>query len=71
MKYGFIQAQQKAYPVTALCKVMQVSRSAYYAWAKRPEATGKDKERQRLEQRAAQIFADSRHTYGSRRLSRE
>ena len=71
MKYGFIQAQQKAYPVTALCSVMQVSRSAYYDWAKRPEATGKDKERQRLEQRAAQIFEDSRRTYGSRRLSRE
>jgi len=70
VKYGFIQAQQKAYPVTALCKVMQVSRSAYYAWAKRPEATGKDKERQRLEQRAAQIFEESKCTYGSRRLSR-
>lgn len=71
MRYGFIQEQQKAYPVTVLCDVMQVGRSAYYAWAKRPGATGKHKERQRLEQRAAQIFEDSRRTYGSRRLSRE
>jgi transposase InsO family protein len=71
VKYGFIQGQQKAYPVTALCSVMQVSRSAYYAWAKRPGATAKDQERQQMEQRAAQIFADSRRTYGSRRLSRE
>ena len=50
---------------------MQVGRSAYYAWAKRPGATGKDKERQRLEQCATRIFEDSRRTYGSRRLSRE
>jgi len=69
VKYGFIRGQQKAYPVTVLCEVMQVSRSAYYAWAKRPEAT--DQERQRLEQRAARIFEDSRRTYGSRRLSDE
>lgn len=71
MKYGFIQEQQKAYPVTVLCSVMQVGRSAYYAWAKRPGATAKDRERQPMEQRAAQIFEESRRTYGSRRLSRE
>ena len=71
MKYGSVQEQQKAYPVTVLCSVMQAGRSAYYAWAKRPEATAKDQERQQMEQRAAQIFADSRRTYGSRRLSRE
>ena len=71
MKYGFIREQQKAYPVTALCSVMQVSRSAYYAWAKRPGATAKDEEKQRLEQCAARIFEDSRRTYGTRRLSRE
>jgi transposase InsO family protein len=71
VKYGFIQEQQKAYPVTVLCSVMQVGRSAYYAWAKRPEATAKDQQRQRMEQCAARIFEDSRRTYGSRRLSRE
>ena len=54
-----------------LCDVMQVSRSAYYAWAKRPETTDKDRERQQVEQRAAQIFEDSRRTFGSRRLSHE
>jgi putative transposase len=71
VKYGFIRGQQKAYPITVLCDVMQVSRSAYYAWAKRPETTDKDRERQRVEQRAAQIFEGSRRTFGTRRLSRE
>jgi putative transposase len=71
VKYGFIRGQQKAYPITVLCEVMQVGRSAYYAWVKRPEATGKERERQQVEQRAAQIFEDSRRTFGTRRLSRE
>ena len=71
MKYGFIREQQKAYPITVLCKVMQVSRSAYYEWAKRPETTDKDRERQQVGQRAMQIFEGSRRTYGSRRLSGE
>ena len=71
MKYGFIQEQQKAYPITVLCDVMQVGRSAYYAWAKRPGATAKGQARQRMEQCAARIFEDSKRTYGSRRLSRE
>ena len=44
MKYGFIQEPQKAYPATVLCSVMQVGRTPH-AWAKRPEATGKDRER--------------------------
>lgn len=71
MRYGFIQAQQKAHPITVLCDVMQVGRSAYYAWAKRSKATAKDLERQRLEPCAAKIFEESRRTYGTRRLSRE
>ena len=29
MKYGFIREQQKTYPVTSLCRVMQVSTSTY------------------------------------------
>ena len=30
MKYNFIAMQQSGFPVTALCRVMQVSTSAYY-----------------------------------------
>lgn len=68
MRYGFIREQQKAYPITVLCSVMQVSTSAYYAWARQPEATAKAKAGQALEQRVAQIFEDSKQTYGSRRV---
>ena len=30
MRFGFIRQQMKAYPVTVLCKVMEVSRSGFY-----------------------------------------
>lgn len=71
MKCGFIRGQQKAYPIAVLCEVMQVSRSACYAWAKRPETADKDREMQQVGHQATRIFEDSRRTYGSKCLSRE
>jgi transposase InsO family protein len=71
VRYGFIREQQKAYPITVLCAAMQVSTSAYYAWAKQPEATGQAKESLAFERRVARIFEDSRQTYGSRRIADE
>jgi putative transposase len=69
VKYGFIQEQEKTYPVAVLCRVMQVSTSAYYAWVRRPEDTDNSVKRKQLEQQAEKIFAESKHSYGSRRLS--
>jgi len=71
VRYGFIREQQKAYPVTVLCAVMRVSTSAYYAWAKRPEAAGQAKEAEQFERRVVQIFEDSKQAYGSRRIADE
>ena len=68
MRYGFIRVQQKAYPVSVLCAIMQVSKSAYYAWAKRPEAAAQSKEAGPFEQRVVPIFDDSKKTDGSRRV---
>jgi transposase InsO family protein len=71
VRYGLIREQQKAYPVTVLCSVMQVSTRAYYAWARPPEAAGQAKESQAFGQRVRQVFEDSRQTYGSRRIAAE
>jgi len=30
LRYDFIRQEKKAYPVTILCKVMEVSRSGFY-----------------------------------------
>jgi len=56
MNYGFIREQQKTYPVTVLCRVMQVSTRAYYAWTKQPETTEKTKDNEKLETKIRQIF---------------
>jgi putative transposase len=36
MKFGFIRAQKAFFPVTALCRLLQVTRQGYYAFEKRP-----------------------------------
>lgn len=40
MKYGFIQAHAYEHRGTRLCQVLQVSRSGFYAWQRRPENHG-------------------------------
>ncbi len=55
------------FPVKALCRVMKVSRSAYYAWLKRP-AKVITAERLHLYRRAKAIFAQSRNSLGYREL---
>jgi hypothetical protein len=62
-----IREQQKTYPDTVLCKVMEVS--AYYAWVKTPEHTDKTRQKAVLEAKARQLFDDHKQTYGYRRLS--
>ena len=34
-RYRFIHAERANSPVTLLCRVLAVARSAYYAWARR------------------------------------
>ena len=69
IKYGFIREQQKTFPVTVLCKVMQVSTSAFYAWAKTPEDTDKKVLQKQLEAKAIELFEENKNVQGSRRLS--
>lgn len=67
MKYQFIAAHEQAHPVARMCRVLGVSRSAYYAFRTCPDSP-RAKENQRLAQHIAAVFDDSRQTYGSRRI---
>jgi transposase InsO family protein len=60
----------KAYPVTVLCRVMQVSRSGFYDYLKRcHQASVLDPGEERLKSQMRQVFKTSKGSYGSRRLS--
>jgi putative transposase len=58
----------KAYPVTLLCRVMQVSRSGFYDYRRHNQARSHDPVQQALESRIKAIFKESKGTYGSRRI---
>ena len=32
MRFAFIDAERATYPITVLCRVMQVTRGGYHAW---------------------------------------
>ena len=38
MRFAFIATEQACYPIALMCRVLQVSRSGYYAWYQRPAA---------------------------------
>ena len=68
MRYDFIRQQMKAYPVTLLCRVMQVSRSGFYGYYRHYQDQSHDPTQQALESRIKAIFKESKGTYGSRRI---
>ena len=70
MIYRFVEAHRKEYPVTVMCRVLEVSTTGYYAWRGRPESDRSQANRVLLEQiRAA--HKRGRGTYGSPRVHRE
>ncbi len=69
-RYRCSRAERATYPIVILCRVLQVARSAYYAWSRRrvsARATADDA----LAQQVAAIHARSRRTYGSPRIHAE
>ncbi|REL25696.1 IS3 family transposase [Thalassotalea euphylliae] len=67
VKYEFVKANSQAHDVRKMCAVMQVSRSAYYAWLKRP-AKLITAEELHLYRRAKALFKRSRESLGYREL---
>ena len=55
--------------MTILCRVMQVSTSAYYVWKTHPECTDKAQQQEQLKTKTRELFEMSKQSYGSRRLS--
>lgn len=71
MKYRFIEKHQPGYPIGQQCKVLDVSRSGYYAWRERQKQHKKKDELSALIAHIHRIHARSRKTYGSPRVHAE
>lgn len=68
MKYAFIEQESTQWPVTKLCRVLSVTRSAYYDWRtdqRVPTATTEFAVRLRMKA----LFKASRESIGSRRMA--
>ncbi len=70
MKYAFIAAHEKDFPIRRLCHVLEVSESGYYAWCKRAPSERKRTDEE-LGKRIEDAYRNNRRVYGSPRLHAE
>ena len=70
MRYAFIAAHKKAYPVDLMCRVLDVSRTGYYDWLKRPDSLRK-RDNLKLDVHLQALFRVHKGRYGSPRLTHE
>ena len=71
MRYQFIERQKKAYPMTVLCEVMEVSRSGYYDYVQRQTKRIQPPQEQALVYRVKAIHEETGGSYGSRRMAQQ
>jgi putative transposase len=69
-RYRFIAEQKAQYSVVRLCRVLEIARSAYYAWQHGKRSTRARTDAQ-LTQAISAIHAQSRWTYGAPRIHAE
>ena len=68
MRYRFIDAHKKAWPVILMCGVLSVSRSGYYHWAARGPSRRVLLNRD-LDNRIRKIFDRHKQRYGAPRIT--
>lgn len=70
MRYSFIDDHREQWPVSVQCRVLNVSRSGFYAWCSREESITAVR-RAELTERIRDVHQASRGTYGSPRVHAE
>src|ERR1043166_6660810 len=68
--FFFIDAHQAMFSIRAMCRVLEVSASGYYAWRRRMVSARKAED-EKLQQRIRTIHHRSRQTYGAPRIHAE
>ena len=67
MRYAWIQSHLDSFPLTALCRVLKVSRSGYYAFRKHKPSAQKQR-RDQIAKAVKQSHEASKGIYGHRRV---
>ena len=70
MRYEFIRAEKVLYPVSLMCRLLDVCLSGFYAWLSRGESARERRDRELLPL-IREAFEASRQTYGSPRVFEE
>jgi len=70
VRFAFIETEKACFPVMLRCRVLQVSRSGFYAWRERPAAQ-RNRQDQTLGLSVAASYAESHGRYGSPRVHAE
>ena len=68
MKYAFIRAHREEFGVRAMCRVLRVHFSGFYAWLKEP-LSHRAQEDARQTELIRQAWAESGKVYGYRKLT--
>jgi putative transposase len=68
--FGFVAAEKATHSISTLCRVLEVSRSGFHAWAGRKQSR-RAVEDERLSERIKQIHRANRGVYGSPRIHAE
>jgi transposase InsO family protein len=67
LKYAWIQAQHAEFPISRVCRLLEVSRSGYYEWLHRSSRTYAEADQQ-VQDKVQRCFAQGRGTYDTRRI---
>jgi putative transposase len=70
VRYECIARRRNQYPVKLMCKLLEVSRSGFYAWQNRPESQ-RDRDDRHLLAQIKRIHAASGGVYGTPRITAE
>ncbi|MDL2220445.1 IS3 family transposase [Eubacteriales bacterium OttesenSCG-928-N14] len=71
MKYEMIQTHSPEFSVRKMCKVLGLTTTAYYNWAKRsPSREKKQKEKEKLAKKVRKVFKANKEVYGYRKMQK-
>ena len=70
MRYQFIDAMKNTWPISLMCKLLEVSRPGYYCWRDRLNGQQADSNK-KLDERIQEIYEDHDGCYGSPRITVE